>query len=138
MSAAAWLVPGSYAIPGIGEVLITATLVVYLGKKIIEAGTKEYKDVQKGVEIHFSKEAEEAKKDIPQELKDKDGNVDLGKFITRTNGGKNIKAKNGWYVQKDKGASSGQGSHGGSAYKLYNKQGRRKATLGINGKVLRK
>jgi len=139
MAAAAlpWLVPGTYAIPGIGEVVITVSLLVYVGKKLIDSSQDDYKQVQKGIEIQFSKEAEEAKKEIPNELKDKDGNVDLGQFKTRVES-KKIKAKNGWYIEKDKGSSSGQGGHGGSAYKLYNKQGQRKATLDIKGKVLRK
>ena len=74
------LVPGTYLIPGVGEIVITAGLAILLGGAIIEAGTEIFKKVESGLKIFFSKKAEEAKKKIPSRLKDGDGNVDLGKF----------------------------------------------------------
>ena len=76
----ALLIPGTYAIPGVGQVVITAALAILVGKAAIDAGTEIYKKVQEGLTIHFAKEAEEAKKNIPERLKDGEGNVDLGKF----------------------------------------------------------
>ena len=126
------LIPGTYLIPGIGEVVITAALAILVGKAAIEAGTEIYNSVQQGLQIHFSKEAEEAKKDIPERLKDGDGNVDLGKFDQKVKGKSAKKEEGGWEVEKD---TSG---HGGSKWKLKDKKGKRVASLDENGKVLRK
>ena len=128
----ALLVPGTYLIPGVGEVVITAALALLLGKAAIEAGTEIYNKVQEGLQIHFAKEAEEAKKDIPSRLKDGDGNVDLGKFDQKVKGKSAKKEEGGWEIEKD---NSG---HGGSKWKLKDKKGKRIASLDENGKVLRK
>ena len=128
----ALLVPGTYLIPGVGEVVITAALALLLGKAAIEAGTEIYNKVQEGLQIHFAKEAEEAQKDIPSRLKDGDGNVDLGKFDQNVKGKNAKKEKGGWEIEKD---TSG---HGGSKWKLKDKKGKRIASLDENGKVLRK
>ena len=95
------LIPGTYLIPGIGEVVITAALAILVGKAAIEAGTEIYNSVQQGLQIHFSKEAEEAKKDIPERLKDEDGNVDLGKFDQKVKGKSAKKEEGGWEIEKD-------------------------------------
>ena len=60
--------------------------------------------------------------------------IDISKF---TNKQKNKKYhdKSGWYIEKD---NLGDKSHGGSAYKLFNKKGDRVWTLDKDGKVLRK
>ena len=63
---AAILVPGTYLIPGVGEIVITATLGILLGKAAIELGTEIYNKVEQGLTIHFAKEAEDAKKEIYQ------------------------------------------------------------------------
>ena len=126
------LIPGTYTIPGVGQVVITATLAILVGKLVIDAGTEIYNKVKDGLEIHFSKEAEEAKKDIPERLKDGDGNVDLGKFGDKVKGKNAKKEEGGWEIEKD---TSG---HGGSKWKLKDKKGKRVASLDENGKVLRK
>ena len=59
------LIPGTYLLPGIGEVLITTILAVFLGKAAMQAGTEIFNKVEQGLAIHFSKEAEEVKKDVP-------------------------------------------------------------------------
>ena len=84
------------------------------------------------MQVHFAKEAEEAKKDIPERLKDGEGNVDLGKFDQNVKGKNAKKEKGGWEIEKD---TSG---HGGSKWKLKDKKGKRVASLDENGKVLRK
>ena len=128
----ALLIPGTYAIPGVGQVVITAALAILVGKAAIDAGTEIYKKVQEGLTIHFAKEAEEAKKNIPERLKDGEGNVDLGKFKEKVKGKSAKKEEDGQEIEKD---TSG---HGGSKWKLKDKKGKRIASLDENGKVLRK
>jgi len=70
-------VPGTYLIPGVGQVVISVALLIVLGKQVIETRTEIFNKVQVGLQVHFAKEAEEVKKDIPERLKDGDGNVDL-------------------------------------------------------------
>ena len=126
------LIPGTYLLPGIGEVLITTTLAVFFGKEAIQAGTEIFNKVEQGLAIHFSKEAEEAKKDVPERLKDGEGNVDLGKFDENVKGKNAKKEKGGWEIEKD------TAGHGGSKWKLKDKKGKRVASLDGNGKILRK
>ena len=128
----ALLVPGTYVIPGLGEIAITATLAILLGKTVIQAGTEAFNKVKEGLEIHFAKEAKEASSNVPNRLKNGEGSVDLGKF------NKNVKEKNakkedgGWEIEKD------TAGHGGSTWKLKNKRGERVASLDEKGKILRK
>ena len=129
---AAILVPGTYLIPGVGEIVITASLAILLGKAAVDIGTEIYKKVEEGLSIHFAKEAEEAKKDVPDRLKDSNGNVDLGKFDQNVKGKSAKKEKDGWEIEKD------TAGHGGSKWKLKNKKGKRIASLDENGKILRK
>ena len=66
----------------------------------------------------------------------RDGNVvDLDKFDNKVSGRNAYKEKGGWEIEKDR---AGSNSHGGSAWKLKDKKGKRKATLDKNGKILRK
>ena len=129
---AAILVPGTYLIPGVGEIVITASLAILLGKAAVDIGTEIYKKVEEGLSIHFAKEAEEANKDVPDRLKDSNGNVDLGKFDQNVKGKSAKKEKDGWEIEKD------TAGHGGSKWKLKNKKGKRIASLDENGKILRK
>ena len=126
------LIPGTYLLPGIGEVLISKTLAVFFGKEAIQAGTEIFNKVEQGLAIHFSKEAEEAKKDVPERLKDGEGNVDLGQFDENVKGKNAKKEKGGWEIEKD------TAGHGGSKWKLKDKKGKRVASLDGNGKILRK
>ena len=129
---AAILIPGTYLIPGVGEIVITAGLAILLGKAAVELGTEVYKKVEEGLTIHFAKEAEKAKKEVPDRLKDSNGNVDLGKFDQNVKGKSAKKEKDGWEIEKD------TAGHGGSKWKLKNKKGKRIASLDENGKILRK
>ena len=129
---AAVLIPGTYLIPGLGEVVITAGLAILLGKAAVQIGTEIYNKVEEGLKIHFSKEAEEAKKDVPDRLKDNEGNVDLGKFDQNVKGKNAKKEEGGWEIEKD------TAGHGGSKWKLKDKKGKRVASLDGNGKILRK
>ena len=104
----ALLIPGTYVIPGVGQIVITAALTIALGKTLIEAGTEIYNKVKEGLEIHFAKEAEEAKKEIPKRLKDKDGNVDIGKFNKNVKGKSAKEEEEGWQIERD------NAGHGGS------------------------
>ena len=126
------LVPGTYLIPGVGEIVITASLAILLGKTIIDAGTEIYTKVESGLQIYFSKKAEEAKKKIPARLKDDDGNVKLDKFNEKVSGNSvKKKEKGGWVIEKD------GTQHGGSKWKLKDSDGKRVASLDENGKDLR-
>ena len=125
------LVPGTYMLPVIGEIVITASLTILVGKAVIDTGTEIYKQVEEGLQIYFAKKAEEAKKHIDKDLLDENGNVDLGKFDKNVkNSGKKM-AKGGWTIEKD------YSQHGGSKWKLKNEKGERIASLDENGKVLR-
>ena len=126
------LIPGTYLIPGLGEIVITATLAVFLGKTAIDVGTEVFNKVIEGLEIHFAKEAKEAEDNVPERLKDDEGNVDLGKFDKNVKGKSGKKEEGGWEIEKD------HAGHGGSKWKLKNKKGERVASLDENGKILRK
>ena len=126
------LVPGTYLLPGIGQICITASLAVFLGGVAIEVGTEIFNKVEEGIKIYFSKEAEEAKKDVPERLKDGEGNVDLGQFDQNVKGKNAKKEEGGWEIEKD------TAGHGGSKWKLKDKKGKRVASLDENGKILRK
>ena len=126
------LIPGTYLLPGIGQVIITTGLAIFLGKAAIQAGTEIFNKVEQGLQIHFSKEAEQAKNDVPERLKDGEGNVDLGKFDKNVKGKNAKKEDGGWEIEKD------TAGHGGSKWKLKDKKGKRVASLDENGKILRK
>ena len=128
----ALLIPGTYFIPGLGEVAITATLAILLGKTVIETGTEVFNKVKEGLSIHFAKEAKEASDNVPDRLKDGEGNVDLGKFDKNVKGKSAKKEEGGWEIEKD------TAGHGGSKWKLKNKKGERVASLDGKGKILRK
>ena len=56
------LIPGTYLLPGIGEVLITTILAVFLGKAAMQAGTEIFNKVEQRLAIHFSKKLKKSKK----------------------------------------------------------------------------
>lgn len=72
----------------------------------------------------------EIKAKIPNRLKDKNGDVDLGKFNNKVKGKTAYKESGGWQIDKD---TSG---HGGRKWKLKNKSGERVASLDGDGKVI--
>ena len=69
-------------------------------------------------------EIDKAKSDIPNRLKDKNGNVDLGKFKNRLSKGARGES-GGWKIEKD------NDGHKGSKWKLKNKKGKRKKEKGL-------
>ena len=124
------LVAGTWWIPGVGEVVITATGVIIVGGAVIASGTWIYN----AVTDWFAQRAEisAAKSNIPSRLKDGNGNVKVGDFNQKVSGKTAYKEKGGWTIEKD------TAGHGGRKWKLKNKSGDRVASLDENGKVLGK
>ena len=81
-----FLVPGTYLIYGLGEVVITANLLILLGEVDVDIWTEIYNKVEKWLKIHFVEQVEEAQNDIPKKLKNDKGNVDLSKFDQKVKG----------------------------------------------------
>ncbi|WP_456310120.1 hypothetical protein [Serratia proteamaculans] len=83
-------------------------------------------------------EPEEPKKDYKSEL-EKGDQIDLSTFNQRKavsgSKGEFVDPKTGWKISPDR---AGNNSHGGSSWKLLDKNGNRIATLDKNGSVLRK
>lgn len=127
---AAALIAGTWWIPGVGEVVITAAGVIIVGGTVIAAGTWIYNTVSSW----FAQRAEiaAAKANIPSRLKDGNGNVKVGNFDQKVSGKTAYKEKGGWTIEKD------TAGHGGRKWKLKNKSGNRVASLDGNGKVLGK
>ena len=129
-SAAAALVAGTWYIPGLGQVIVTAAGAVLVAGAVIEVGSWIYDTV---VEWFATRaEIKEAKEKIPERLKDEDGEVDLDNFDQKVNGKTAYKEKGGWTIEKD------TAGHGGRKWKLKDKSGNRVASLDENGKVLGK
>lgn len=129
-SAAVALVAGTWYIPGIGQVIVTAAGAVLVAGAVIEVGSWIYDTV---VEWFATRaEIKEAKEKIPERLKDEDGEVDLDNFDQKVNGKTAYKEKGGWTIEKD------TAGHGGRKWKLKDKSGNRVASLDENGKVLGK
>lgn len=129
-SAAAALVAGTWYIPGIGQVIVTAAGAILVAGAVIEVGSWIYDTV---VEWFATRaEIKEAKEKIPERLKDENGEVDLDNFDQKVNGKTAYKEKGGWTIEKD------TAGHGGRKWKLKDKSGNRVASLDENGKVLGK
>ncbi|WP_156990124.1 hypothetical protein, partial [Caproicibacter fermentans] len=131
--AGAAIAAGAYFIPGLGEVLITATGAIIVAGVAVAAGTWLYNTVTNW--FAEQRALQSVIDSIPSRLRS--GNsVDLGKFNQKVSG-KSVKykEKGGWTIEKDR---AGDNSHGGSEWKLKNPSGERKATLDKDGKVLRK
>lgn len=124
------IVAGTYLIPGVGEVMITATGVILIGGAVIAGGTWLYNTVANW----FSERAEvqAIKQSIPSRLKQGSGEVDLSQFNQKVNGKTAYKEKGGWTIEKD------TAGHGGRKWKLKDKSNDRVASLDENGKVLSK
>ncbi len=130
VDAGAALVAGTWWIPGVGEVVVTAAGVIIVGGTVIAVGSWAYKTVI----TWFKNRAliQQIKNEIPNRLKKPNGDVDLGKFDQRGNNGSRKNKKTGWSIDKD------TAEHKGSKWKLKDRIGRRKASLDENGKVLGK
>lgn len=127
---------GMYFIPGIGEVAITATGIVIAGGIVYGAGSTIYNLVKKAINNGSAKKKSSVPSvanKIPDRLKKSKGYVDLGKFNKKLRRGAK-QEKKGWTIEPDR---AGGRSHGGSKWKLMNKNGKRIATLADNGKILR-
>lgn len=129
-SAAVGLIAGTWYIPGVGQVVITAVGAVIVAGSAVAVGSWVYNKVVD----YFStkKEIEDAKDKIPSRLKDNNGEVDLGKFDQKVNGKTAYKEKGGWTIEKD------NAGHKGSKWKLKDKSGKRVASLDANGRVVGK
>ena len=91
------LVAGTWWIPGVGEVVITAAGVIIVGGAVIAAGTWIYN----AVTDWFTQRAEisAAKSNIPSRLKDGNGNVKVGDFNQKVSGKTAYKEKGGWTIE---------------------------------------
>jgi hypothetical protein len=123
------LVAGTWYIPGIGQVIVTAAGAVLVAGAVIEVGSWIYDTIVDWFATRA--EIKEAKAKIPERLKDEDGEVDLTNFDQKVNQKTAYKEKGGWIIEKD------TAGHGGSKWKLKNPSGVRVASLDENGKVLR-
>lgn len=119
---------GIYFIPGIGQVLVTATGAIILGGVTIAAGSW----IGKKIVSWFKQQKiiRAVKNKIPSRLKDGRGNVDLGKFKQKVRGKNAYKESGGWMIERD------YAGHGGRKWKLKDKSGKRIGSLDGNGKVL--
>lgn len=126
-----------YLIPGLGEVALTVTGVVIVAGITYGAGTATYNLVRKAINSGKAKKKSSVPSvahNIPERLKKSNGYVDLGKFNKKLRKGAR-KERKGWKIEPDRGKGH---SHGGSAWKLYNRNGKRIATLNKSGKILRR
>lgn len=123
------LIAGTWWVPGVGEVVITTAGVILVAGVIVEAGSWIIDTVTEWFETRA--EIAAAKEKIPSRLKGDDGEVDLSNFDQKVPGKNAKKEKGGWTIEKD------TAGHGGSKWKLKDKQGNRVASLDENGKVLR-
>ena len=130
------ILAGTFFIPGVGQVVITATGVIIVGGVVISATSWLGSKVLNWIKNNTEAQINSVKNSIPSSLKKKNGNVDLGKFKDkngRTPLDKNSGTfKNGrWSVEKD------ITGHGGRKWKIK-KDGKRIGSLDGNGKVLSK
>lgn len=54
--------PGTYLIPGVGQVVISVALLIVLGKQVIETRTEIFNKVQVGIASSFCKRSRRSKK----------------------------------------------------------------------------
>ena len=131
----------NYVLPEIiiyGTVIISGAFIVY---ELVKAITDSLSNLSSSSNSSGSNNSKKPKKsdnqekinriikEIPNELK-KGNKVDLKKFDTKLKNGQGYRAKNGWKIQKD------TANHGGREWKLFNKAGKRVASLGKDGTIL--
>lgn len=128
---------GTYIIAGIGKVIVTEAGKIIVAGVVVKAGSWVYNTVMNWFEVR------NIKKSLPSRMVS--GNKVVLSYF-KNNKGKRPNDNNSgtlpfiydknklWEIQKDRAYPN---SHGGSAFKLFYK-GVRKATLDINGKILRK
>ena len=131
----------NYVLPEIiayGILIISGVLLTYLLIKVVAdalnnsnssgSSSNSPKKPKKPKKPHNSKIQKILDK-IPNSLK-KNGKVDLSKFDRPVKGKTAWKSSNGWKIEKD------TANHGGRVWKLFNKAGKRIASLGADGSVL--
>ncbi|ELC8368518.1 hypothetical protein QYB79_003049 [Clostridium perfringens] len=127
---------GTFFIPGVGQAVITTAGVIIVGGVVISAGSWLGKKVVNWVQTNTANQINAVKNSIPNSLKKKNGDVDLGKFKDK-NGRTPLNKNSGtfrngrWSVEKD------ITGHGGRKWKLK-KDGARVGSLDGNGKVISK
>lgn len=124
------IVAGTWWIPGIGQVVVTAAGTILVAGAVVAAGSWLYDTISDW----FATRAEiaDVKAKIPERLKSPNGEVDLGNFDQKVKGKQQYKEDGGWSIDKD------TAGHGGSKWKLKDKSGNRVGSLDENGKVLGK
>lgn len=123
-----------YFIPGIGEIAFAGTVIIVAGYGAVKAGSWLYDTITNWLSNSSAREIAQVRAQIPSRLRDKNGDVDLGKFDqkVKNDNGTTYKEKKGWTIDKD------TANHGGRKWKLKDKSGNRVASLGENGEVLGK
>lgn len=124
---------GTWNVPGIGLVYITALAITLEGGRQIKAGSRIFKKIIR----YFAnkKTKEQLAADIPDRLKSGETQVDLDKFDQKVKG--KVKYKNkktGWTIESTDGNTHG----GGVQWKLRDSDGDRVATIDGEGHILRK
>lgn len=123
---------GVYFIPGIGQIAIAATGAIVVAGVTVAAGTWLYETITEWLSDSEAREIAEVRAQIPSRFRTDDGDVDLDKFTEKVNGKKAYKEEKGWTIEQD------TAGHGGRAWKLKDKSGKRVASLSEDGKVLGK
>jgi len=138
-----------YVIPGVFTILAAKVIVdnnmnVFYNGNIVPPGTDLFDRISDALTDIFLKEADKAKWNVPNRLKivdvytggpedDGDGHesVDLSRFSERIRGKKAFRDPDtGYYIEKD------LAGHGGREWKLFDRFGKRIASLGSNGEIL--
>ena len=123
-----WFSPGTWFIPGVGKVVMLTTGIVTTGVAVVQVGSWAWNQI----DIHFARGGNSNNTpNVPQKLKNNQGNVDLGRFNQRGNDGDKKDSKTGWRISPD------TSNHGGSRWKLLNPRGERVASLDGAGRILR-
>lgn len=112
-------------------VILAVALVVVPTPTPGDSSSSSSKSPKKPKKTQKEIEKEKILKKIPNSLK-KGDKIDLSKFDKPIRGKKGMKAKNGWWIEKD------MANHGKRVWKLFDKSGKRIASLGKDGSILAK
>lgn len=127
---------GTFFIPGVGQAVITATGVIIVGGAIISAGSWIGKKVVNWMRTNTTNQINSVKNSIPDSLKKKNGDVDLGKFKDK-NGRTPLNKNSGTFRNGRCSVEKDTFGHLGMKWKLK-KDGTRVGSLDENGKVISK
>ena len=128
----------TFFIPGVGQVVVTVAGVIIVAGVVVSASSWLGKKVSDWVYTSKKNDAENASAKIPSSLKNKNGNVNTGKFTQKVRGKQEWKdPKTGWSIEKDNARHRG---YDGSTkvWKIKDIKGRRIGSLNSNGKVIDK